>query len=244
MRGVAVDALNPTGRPKPDDLGLLDSVRIEMRDDPLFYEYVKTLEFAGTQLAYLYGPSTTNMGKILRVAPRPNMLILLNEPDGSGPSSWAMSKGRAKRAWNQAARVAQKYATGVPLCFGGLVNGPEYLEDIWDQLDPRPDMVNKHYPANSSEIVAMRYFGLPVVIGEHCCYGCSQEDMDKDVADLQRYSDHDFWFCWSNGMVPNMGLTATNGRKLVYYGRYQNALNSGSVPANSRRATRVRSKPN
>lgn len=219
MRGVCTDALNMPA--PPDQLGKLDSVRVEMRDDEAFYSYVESLAFVGIKRVYLYGPSTTNFKHILQNSPRPDMIILGNEPDGDGDSSWKMSYGRYKNFWRQNAKVAAKYASGVPLCAAGLINGAGFLEPIWDQLVPTPDMVNIHYPADEAAMISMRLYGTPVVVGEWCWNGATQEQMKSWEGSLERYTDHSFWFCWAD---PDMGLVGPTGYKKNNYRRLQKAI--------------------
>jgi len=226
MRGVCVDALNPKGRPSPLRLERLYgkiAVRMEMRDHTDFYDYYYSLYGAGIQVALLVGPSTENVGKIVRALGQhsPELLIIGNEPDGLGPSSWSMTPVQYQELWNQAAWAASIWSD-TPLSTAGMLYGPDFLEKC--SLHPEPNYVNVHYPSGSGAITA---FGKPAIVGEWCWRTGKAKQIKDWQAMLNQYTAHSFWFCWSDGMVPNMGLyDSRDVSKHACYTRYKKALAS------------------
>ncbi len=216
MRGVCVDSFNrPPSTSQLEALGA--DIRIELRDDPLFYNYVETIKDRQS-IAYLWGPSTEDSVEIPNQCP---LLIIGNEPDQDGDSSWTMTPTQYIALWKKVAALAP---VGTPLCAAGMYYSTEFLDKVWSKLTPTPNAVNKHYPNTEQDIIAFRKYGVPVVVGETTYEGATRPQMVEWQRVLTRYTDHSFYFCWHDGMVPNMGLyTATNRPKKEYY-YYKKAL--------------------
>lgn len=197
--GVCIDVANPAGYITPSQyrsLGI-QFVRAEIRDG---------FQYPNVPIALLYGPSTEeNYFRIPVVWDKVVMVIIGNEPDGTGESSWSMSPDAYVELYN---RVAASIPNGMKICTAGMINGPTFLNQCWSRLQHKPDYVNVHYPNTAGDIVKFNLsFNKPVVVGEWCYYTAkTQEQMDAWVNVLDAHTVYSSWFCLSDEMVPNFGV--------------------------------------
>lgn len=227
MAGVCLDALNPTGSPSNKKLANLgiSSSRLEIRKGTQYTDYVNSLYSLNNYA--LIGPSTNSMQpELAALKYTPQVIIIGNEPDNDGPSSWTMSPQEYISLWNSLASVLKHNYPTTQLCTAGMLQPTtDYLQQCWSSLIPTPDLVNKHYPNNRDEIVNFQTtFNVPVIVGEWCWKTASQQEMQDWVDMLNNTCYEHFWFCWSDGMVPGMGLVTRTGRITNTYRRYKNAI--------------------
>lgn len=223
MRGVCTDVLNrpPTLR-QLMNLGAT-GVRFEIRDDPLFQSYYKHV-VRGVEVALLWGPST-EFDNFPEVGYNPKMLIIGNEPDGVGDSSWTMKPQQYIDLWN---RIAPTVDTGkTVLCTAGMVGGPEFLREVWPYLKPEPDYNNKHYPNNETELIDFRTeFKKPVIVGETCYETGTRQQIIDWCQVLARYANGDFYYVWGEWNHINMGLYSMSNRPKRQYWAWKEGLAS------------------
>lgn len=224
MRGVAVDCTNRPPTWRQIKASKLDSVRIEMRDRPEFYSYTSLLEEHHIGQVWLVGPSTGSVGPILdRVAAKPDLVIIGNEPDLRGNSSWTMPAGEYINLWQDIAWVVREEWPDMELATAGMYN-KAYLDRVLGRLHPGPNYINKHYPGGIDDL---RSFSeqWPVIVGEWCWRTASEHEMYDWVHHfLDYYTWHWFYFCWADYMVPNMGLVDKSGRRTPSYHHLKGAL--------------------
>lgn len=225
MAGVCLDALNnPPSKLKLNNLDV-DALRLEIRDGTQYMNYVESLNNELTHYA-LIGPSTNWVFPVIANIIRPQVIIIGNEPDGTGPSSWSMTLDEYIALWNRYAPDLTMYFPTTKLCAAGMVGTTDYLQYCWPYLNPKPQLVNKHYPNNKEEVQQFNVFGVPVIVGEWCWKTASQQEMQDWVHMLNSTTYEHFWFCWSDGMVPGMGLVTPQGRITNTYRRYKNAIHT------------------
>lgn len=225
MSGVCLDALNPTGSPsrvKLNHLGV-DSFRMEIRDSMSWVTYANYLDQYLLHYA-LVGPSTDNLSDCLEAIEPPYVVIIGNEPDNVGPSSWTMTPEEYLELWNSTAKVVKARDSQILLCAAGMLGDASYLGGIWNRLNPLPDIVNKHYPWDKGDIQQFRMFNRPIIVGEWCYKTATQDEMTDWVGMLNEETSDHCWFCWSNGMVDGMGLVGKTGKPTVAYKRYKRAI--------------------
>lgn len=224
MRGVSVDCTNkpPTWR-KLRNAGL-HSIRIEMRDLPSFYSYTEELARHSIQQAWLVGPSTENLMLILdKIDVRPNLVIIGNEPDIVGDSSWTMGPEVYVSLWSNVAKQVRISWPDMELATAGMYN-PGYLWAVYNSLWPRPAYVNRHYPSSLDDIRRFDDIGHKTIVGEWTWRGATQQEMYDWQHMLEYYTWHSFWFCWADYMVPGHGLVTKSGQKTKAYHYLKNVL--------------------
>lgn len=225
MRGVAVDCTNkpPTWR-KLRNAGL-QSVRIEMRDLPSFYSYTEELAKRGIQQAWLVGPSTESVRRVLDKATiRPRLVIIGNEPDLVGPSSWTMTVPEYVNMYNREASLVKSVWANMELATAGMYN-PAYLWAVMNGLYFKPTYVNRHYPDSLDDIRRFDAIGNKTIVGEWTWRTATQQEMyDWEVNLLEQYTWASFWFCWADYMVPGHGLVTKSGQKTKAYHYLKNVL--------------------
>lgn len=218
MRGVALDAHNPAGRPSVAKLKYLGvtGYRMELRDTPEFLSYYATLRPLNS--AILIGPSTESYD--VKLPHEPDIVIIGNEPDSDGgDSSWSMPPAQYITMYNAVAPHFPDSAISV----AGMLRGTEYLRLVLPELRPKPTYVNCHYPNTELDVTEFRRLG-PTIIGEWAWATGTEEEVVDWQTMLRKHTAHSFWFCWSNGMVPDMGLVSESQQRLPSYYNYQAAL--------------------
>lgn len=225
MAGVCLDSMNPSGRPsytRLKNLGV-SSVRLEIRESAEFNKYARSL--APFQRYFLYGPSTEDLISPLQymLVNSRDVVILGNEPDGTGDSSWTMTQQEYISFWNTNAPRVRALWPSVKLCAAGMVNGPDFLLGVWNDLYPAPDLVNVHYPNTVQEIQAFWQFAYTIV-GEWCYYTGTAQEVKDWYNIIAANTQDSLYFCWSNGQVQNMGLTSASGAPNGTYYHYRDAI--------------------
>lgn len=224
MRGVSVDCINRPPTWRQIKASGLDSVRVEMHDLPEFYTYTALLQEHSIEQAWLRGPSTGEIEPILdKAAAKPAIVIIGNEPDLRGNSSWTMSAKQYTDLWNKEAPLIRETWPDMELATAGMYNRA-YLDRVLGRLDPIPNYVNKHYPGGIDDL---RSFSeqWPVIVGEWCWRTATEQEMYDWVHHfLDYYTWHWFYFCWADYMVPSMGLLTASGRRTSSYHHLKEAL--------------------
>lgn len=225
MRGVAVDCTNWPPVPLKLHNAGLDSIRIEMRDLPLFYDYTKRVANyrKGIDQAWLVGPQTGSLVPILaNTTVQPSLCIIGNEPDQEGESSWGISPATYISLWDEAAHLLRAKWPNIELATAGM-NRPAYLRSVYPYLNPKPTYVNLHYPSGIDEIQEFSS-GRPIIIGEWCWRTATYKEMLDWETMLEYYTWHSFWFCWGDWMIPDMGLKTTTDRPTRAYYNLKRAI--------------------
>lgn len=225
MRGVGVDVVNRPPTWRQLKAAKLDSVRVEMRDVPEFYSYTRELENHQIDQVWLVGPSTGSVGPILdKVPAKPALVIIGNEPDLKGNSSWTMSALQYTILWNAIAPLVRATWPDMELATAGMYN-KAYLDRVLSRLHPDPNYINKHYPGGIDDLRSFAEQGPPVIVGEWCWRTATEQEMTDWVHHfLDYYTWHWFYFCWADYMVPSMGLLTTSGRRTPSYHYLKGAL--------------------
>lgn len=210
MRGVSVDCANlpPTARRLGN--AEMDSIRVEMRDLPEFYKYTERLDLTSTlDQAWLVGPSTGSLEPILRATKvRPQLVIIGNEPDVVGESSWTMTPDEYVSYYNETTALIRERWPTVAIATAGMYNA-SYALEVLPQLRPQPTYLNTHYPNSVEDIFKFdRLPGGPgkTIVGEWCWRTATEQEMYDWQVMLEHSTWHSFYFCWSDNMVPGMGL--------------------------------------
>jgi len=218
MHGVCIDVANPNGRISPArfrSLGV-QFVRAELRASQPYQDIPTALLYGpSTEYEFYFRPANLSQKNVLFV-------IIGNEPDGTGESSWHMTPREYIGLYN---RVASSIPDSVPICTAGMVGGPEFLARCWPGFVRKPNFVNKHCPNYENQIKVFQLaFNRPVVVGEHCWYTCqSQQEMNGWIDTLSNTTAFASWFCLTDEMVDKFGVYR-NGT-LTRAGRYfRNAL--------------------
>lgn len=223
MRGVAVDCANRPPTWRSVRLAKLDAIRIEMRDLPEFYAYTSSLH-RNVKQVWLVGPSTGPLEPILlHPTVRPSLVIIGNEPDIEGDSSWTMTQAEYIQLYNTSATLIRHKWPDVELATAGMYR-QAYAWAVRPYLIPTPNYLNMHYPDG---IDAFQEFSrnTPCIVGEWCWRNASQQQMhDWVIHFLNYYAYHWFWFCWADYMVPDMGLMNSKGEPTTAYHRLKNVL--------------------
>lgn len=227
MRGVAVDCTNRPPTWRSIRLAKLDSIRIEMRDLPSFYSYTSKLDLHPTvKQAWLVGPSTESVERVLEnTTVKPSLIIIGNEPDIEGDSSWTMPQAEYVQLYNRTASlVRERWPDNPPeLSMAGMYK-EAYAWAVRPYLLRPPNYLNMHYPGG---IDALREFsrGTPCIVGEWTWRTATSQQMHDWVNPfLNIYSQHWFWFCWADYMVPGHGLMNARGKPTIAYNRLKQAL--------------------
>lgn len=223
MRGVAVDCTNKPPTWRSVRLAKLDAIRIEMRDLQSFYDYTSSLH-RNVKQAWLVGPSTGPLEPILlHPTVRPSLVIIGNEPDLTGDSSWTMTQAEYVQLYNKTALAIRYKWPDMELAMAGMYS-QAYAWSVRQYLIPTPNHLNMHYPAG---IDAFKEFsrGTPCIVGEWTWRNASQAEMNDWVHHfLDYYAHHWYWFCWADYMVPGHGLLNSYGKPTQAYRRLRNAL--------------------
>lgn len=227
MRGVAVDCTNRPPTWKSIRLAKLDSVRIEMRDLPSFYNYTSNLALHPTvKQAWLVGPSTESVERVLQnTTVKPALVIIGNEPDIEGDSSWTMSQAEYVQLYNRTASlIRERWQENPPeLSMAGMYH-QAYAWAVRPYLIPTPNYLNLHYPEGIDHLKEFSR-GAPCIVGEWTWRtATSQEMFDWVNHFLNLYAHHWFWFCWADYMVPGHGLMNSRGKPTIAYHRLKQAL--------------------
>lgn len=247
MRGIAVDALNSLNRPTVRQLRAIgaDGVRLVYFDDPAWLAYYKAVRKAGLSVAVVltgesfgedYAETAERYVEAVGSDP-PVLTLLLNEPNApaGSASSWVLGAGAAARIWDSVAPVILRDVG--PVYLGGIL-GPiadpavaSWLDRFLSAVMTAPSGIDIHYPDSEADVAAWAQWTRTVLGGglsvmEWCWSGAHVPR--QDVVDwqrmLSRYATHTAWFCWSNSVVPGMGLVGAGGRKLKSWGDYREAL--------------------
>lgn len=222
MRGVCVDSTNRPPRSSQLSSARLGSVRVEMRDLPEFYKYTESLK-PRTRQVWLVGPSTGPVQPILdKTWVQPLMVIIGNEPDQQGPSSWTMEQDEYIALYNDTAGRLKQLWPDVVLCTAGMYS-LAYLTSVWGKLGPKPTYSNVHYPETAQELA--KWAPYKPIVGEWCYRTAANAfEMAHWIASMERYVWHWFWFCWADYMVPSMGLLDVQGKPTSAYKYLKGAL--------------------
>lgn len=223
MRGVAVDCTNRPPTWRSIRLARLDAIRIEMRDLPEFYAYTAGLH-ANVKQAWLVGPSTESVEAILlHPTIKPSLVIIGNEPDLEGDSSWTMPKEEYVALYNETAALIRYKWPDMELAMAGMYS-QAYAWSVRPYLTPRPNYLNMHYPAGIDQFQEFSR-GSPCIVGEWTWRNATEQEMhDWVVHFLDYYSYHWYWFCWADYMVPGHGLKLANGKPTQAYHHLKKAL--------------------
>lgn len=224
MRGVAVDCTNRPPTWRSVRLARLNAIRIEMRDLPEFYSYTAGLH-RNVKQVWLVGPSTGPLDPILQQATvKPSLIIIGNEPDIEGDSSWTMAQAEYVQLYNRSAlAIRQSGWQDVELATAGMYHY-QYAWAVRQYLIPTPTYLNMHYPAGISEFLEFSR-DTPCIVGEWTWRNATQQEMhDWVVHFLDYYAYHWFWFCWADYMVPGHGLVDSKGSPTRAYHRLKQVL--------------------
>lgn len=223
MRGVAVDCTNKPPTWRSVRLAKLDAIRIEMRDLPSFYDYTSKLH-RNVKQAWLVGPSTESVERVLdKTTVKPALIIIGNEPDIEGDSSWTMSQQEYVQLYNRTALAIKHKWPDVEIAMAGMYHY-QYAWTVRPYLIPTPTYLNMHYPRG---IDAFLQFSrdTPCIVGEWTWRDASQQEMNDWVHHfIDYYAYHWFWFCWADYMVPGHGLMNAKGNPTTAYRRLKRAL--------------------
>lgn len=222
VRGVAVDCTNRPPTAASLSRAGLDSVRIEMRDLESFYSYTESLK-ARIRQVWLVGPSTGDIQPILDKSwVQPLMVIIGNEPDIQGDSSWSMPPSQYVDFYNDTASRLKTQWPDVVLATAGM-RSLDYLLTVLPKLGPKPNYTNLHYPELATEIA--KWTPYKPIIGEWCYRtAASKSEMANWIRIMERYCWHWFWFCWADYMVPDMGLLDSEGKPTSAYRYLKGAI--------------------
>lgn len=228
MRGVCVDINNrpPTAK-QLHALGA-DGVRIEVRAGPKFAKYVTMLAHEGIQLAYLWGPSTDLPLEHMSTLIIPDLLIIGNEPDGIGPSSWKMTLLEYCAFYNAIVAAARNSTwDNVPISTAGMISGVQYLKFCWDRLRIKPNVVNVHYPdATTIQDFKDTFGGRGVIVGETCYETGTKQEIIEWQKVLNATTESSFWFQWIDFPGWTGSLYSIKGKPKSLYYSYKAALHA------------------
>lgn len=225
--GVCTDSLYHPITPSMLKRLTVENVRVEIRAEQQFIDYVIDLDSAGIELAYLVGPSSpqdSDLQKVLALCPPPKYMIIGNEPDIIGDSSWTMKHEEFIALWNDTIAIVKNLFTSAILVAPGTYS-PEYMKTVWDKLEVKPAMLNRHYPDDAEDIIVYtKYFKIPTIVGETCYKTATLEQMVDWVYLLNRYASVYYWFVANEANHENMGLLSVRDYPTRAFYNYRNAI--------------------
>ena len=237
--GVNVDPLNPAGAPDPAALKAagFNWVRLVSRPQPGVSAYIQQCQQAGIKvLAVIAGESMQN-GVPYKLDPPPDVYQLGNEPDGEGVSSWKMDQDAYTRLWNTHAAGLNAPAIAAGLCSD---DPPGWIENLLPGLQPRPRALAVHpYGATVDdaqdlfESFAELQFPLWLTEWNPLPRDWTDQTVETDMAAVwaifSSKAEAAFWFCWSDGMVPGLGLVDGQGQPKPAYADLAQSMGSGAT---------------
>lgn len=242
MRGVCLDAQNiPYGCPSPKQLAEFHAppesgYRLVAFDTQQFYWYAKELTDYGHEIALVLTgqsfPEGVGSGdwdwycERWATVMQPSVWILGNEFNVQHDATWPAGGDEVYvRFWNEAASAIRRADPNATLYLGGMFSEADtlgHLDRIWRRLDPTPDGANIHpYQETLGEAEQL----LTTIRRRYGCQvGCFEwNDSNPDTLPafarmLARTTDHDTYYAWSDGMLPEHGIvTGANRKKPVYH---------------------------
>ena len=214
LRGVNVDPMNPVAAPSPALLREhnINAVRLVSLRENL--EYARRCQAENIYVLGLVAKESE--GYVLE---RANAIEVGNEPDApsSAVSSWSMTPDEYVRLWKE----CRKQDPGGYFISGGLLGGdPKWWREVAPQLDGVKGVALHLYwtpnPAETRRTVddfaSIRDPRAPVWVTEW--HPQDSKDLLPLADLLAEITPLDFFFCWTDGMVPGLGLTGTDGKTI------------------------------
>ena len=199
MRGICSDPRYPEGDPRSTKAGqAFRSTRYVLFPDS--WPVTSDLINSGWYVTGVIARESGDPAQYANWGPPNFDIVIGNEPDGSGESSWIMTPAEYGQLWQSTNNYsAQRWIAG--MCSGDVARAAEYVK-----VAPGAAGLHVHLygltPGQAKlRVSAYRGVDWSVRVGEW------------HPADGYRYFDYsfsvpDFAFCLSDAMVPDMGLWA------------------------------------
>jgi hypothetical protein len=207
MLGVCTDPLNTPADPATlSQQTNFEWVRIVAQ--PNIEDYIANLKANNIKLALVIAQES---GDIDYSYLEPDLVVIGNEPDIDGPSSWTMTQGDYLDLW-----YAKRSSYDCPALTAGAASGNV---GWWDTvmsaiencqgMDVHPYGKTPHQAAELVTAYQIHYRMMCHVLEWHR----PEEEIDEFVAILGRDQQRILcWFCWSDANVDGFGLLDANGQ--------------------------------
>lgn len=217
---LCVDPLNHDGRPTPANLatyGFL-GVRSVFRPDPQWYSYhqaAKRVRLASIITLARESFALSLPDTIASLPPDADWVVVGNEPDGEGISSWRQSPAEFLALIAECAPLIRQRCPQAQIVAGGLVSGqPSWLVPIVDDLSRLVDAVDVHPYAKDANAAAALLRGYESLTGVDLVvfeWNRPANEVGAFADMLEQMTQAAAWFCWSDGMVDGFGLIDRQG---------------------------------
>lgn len=234
LPALCVDPLNPAGRPTPANLALYGfrGVRHVFQDRSEWHSYHQAVKRAGLTSIVTLARESFALSRADTIARLPvdcDWVVIGNEPDDPGESSWHMPPAEFLALAAECSALIRQRCPGAKIVGGGLSSGqPGWLTPIVRDLKPLIDAQDVHpYAKTASEAAALlRAYsaitgGIPLVVLE---WNRPRDEIDGFLKMLAQTTEAGAFFCWSDGMVENFGLADRRGNPKQELGAMQAAL--------------------
>lgn len=230
FRGIAVDAMNPFGRPSVRSLKLLkvNGVRIVAFPEAIWAAYYRELEAGRLTAAVAYtGQSFDGRGIVMNChyyarTFNPLLNIIGNEFNVQHAATYPErihGDDEYVALWNEAAWAIRSVRPDAKL-YTSWYSDPDpinHIRAVHGRLDPKPDGVDYHSYDESYEGAERIFKAIRTEIG--CEVACLEWN-DSDPAGvarfeeiLERSTDHSAWFCYHDLMEPGHGVMNAKGQR-------------------------------
>jgi hypothetical protein len=207
MKGINVDPANPVGDPAPQHLARLGARWVRLVSRPGVETYVESAVAAGVLVLAVVARESAGY-----LVPGATVYQIGNEPDLSSESSWTMTSSTYIHEWTTY-RNAHPELTMIA---AGLASGQV---SWWQEVAPH---------LQGCAACAVHPYAQTVASGARLlrAYRAVRPELGLWVTEwwqsplqmlpfarmLQVEADAAMWFCWSSGMVSNMGLVDAQGK--------------------------------
>lgn len=213
---INVDPLNPSGRPDIERLTFRGYTGVVLVSRPGADEYAAQVMGAGLMvLAVLAQESAGYMVTA-------DVYQIGNEPDGTGPSSWARTPAEYREDWN----IYRNTYPDFTMISAALVSGdPSWWRNLHahdPSLEGCSGMAIHPYGKTAADAAELfedyRTVQHDLARMEYPIWVTEWNRPDNEVAEyaamLRREAVMSGWFCASDGMVSGFGITPTARRQL------------------------------
>lgn len=221
LPALCVDPLNPAGRPTPANLVTYGfrAIRSVFRPDPQWYSYHQAASRVGLASIVTLARESFALSLPDTIASLPtdaDWVVVGNEPDGEGISSWRQSPAEFLALIAECAPLIRQRCPQAQIVAGGLVSGqPGWLVRVVVELAGLVDAFDVHpYAKDTNQAAALlREYealvgGVPLVVLE---WNRQASQIPAFTTMLEQMTQAAAWFCWSDGMVDGFGLIDRQG---------------------------------
>lgn len=210
LPALCVDPLNPDGRPTPANVVTYGfrGIRSVFRPDPQWYSYHQAARRLGLASIVTLARESFALSLPDTIASLPtdaDWVVVGNEPDGEGISSWRQSPADFLELLRECVPLIRQRCPDAQVVAGGLVSGqPGWLTPIVAELVSLVDAVDVHPYAKTADEARelLRQYRnllrLPVVVLE---WNRPADQIAAFLQMLEGVTAAAAYFCWSDAMA-------------------------------------------